>query len=82
MPRSSWKRPYAENSMLDKFSRQNLVLKSFEIMPNFVNKEYTVYNGKFFAKVKVLEEMVGHKFGEFCFTKKRLVLLKNNGSKS
>jgi small subunit ribosomal protein S19 len=81
MPRSSWKMPFSEvpapffarslnNSKLGKpllkvWSRQSVVL------PQFVDNSFTVHNGKTFVPIKVSEEMVGHKFGEFAITRKR-----------
>jgi small subunit ribosomal protein S19 len=81
MPRSSWKMPFSEVSApfsapnLDKtkqdkppskvWSRQSVVL------PQFVDNSFTVHNGKTFIPIKVSEEMVGHKFGEFAITRKR-----------
>ena len=81
MPRSSWKMPFSEvpapflarnltKTKLDKpsskiWSRQSVVL------PQFVDNSFTVHNGKTFIPIKVSEEMVGHKFGEFAITRKR-----------
>lgn len=39
------------------------------IPPDFVNHTFLVHNGKSFLKVFVTEEMVGHKLGEFSFTR-------------
>jgi ribosomal protein S19 len=35
------------------------------ILPNFVGLIFQVHNGKIYNDVKVTEEMVGHKLGEF-----------------
>jgi small subunit ribosomal protein S19 len=81
MPRSSWKMPFSEVSApffaghlnktklgkpsLKVWSRQSVVL------PQFVDNSFTVHNGKTFVPIKVSEEMVGHKFGEFAITRRR-----------
>jgi small subunit ribosomal protein S19 len=39
------------------------------IIPEFVTKTFLVHNGKEFKKVFVTENMVGHKLGEFSFTR-------------
>ncbi|AHX11214.1 ribosomal protein S19 [Neorickettsia helminthoeca str. Oregon] len=39
------------------------------ILPAFVGCTFGVYNGKAFVPVKVNENMVGHKFGEFSPTR-------------
>ena len=41
------------------------------ILPEHVGKEIKIYNGKNWAFRKIVEEMVGHKFGEFCSTRKK-----------
>ena len=40
------------------------------IFPNYVNKTFKIYNGKVYLKLKIKEEMVGFKFGEFFPTRK------------
>ena len=39
------------------------------ITPEFVGLNFTVHNGKNFLPVYVTENMVGHKLGEFSFTR-------------
>jgi len=39
------------------------------IVPEFVGRSFLVYNGKVFNKVYVMENMVGHKLGEFSPTR-------------
>ncbi len=39
------------------------------IIPEFVSSTFLVHNGKEFKKVFVTENMVGHKLGEFSFTR-------------
>ena len=80
MARSSWKGPYIQNQKVNDF--KNLALRNFKIMPNSVGKNYLIYNGKALIKIKVLEEMIGHKFGEICFTRKEFSFSKNNGTKN
>lgn len=42
------------------------------ILPAHVNKEFYVHTGKIFHKIKVIQEMIGHKFGEFARTRKQM----------
>lgn len=35
------------------------------ILPNFVGLVFQVHNGKLYNDVKITEDMVGHKLGEF-----------------
>ncbi|OQO09601.1 37S ribosomal protein S19, mitochondrial [Cryoendolithus antarcticus] len=41
------------------------------ILPNFVGLIFQVYNGKIYTDVRITEDMVGHKLGEFSPTRKR-----------
>ena len=39
--------------------------RSATILPNFVGLIFQVYNGKIYHDVRITEDMVGHKLGEF-----------------
>ncbi len=39
------------------------------ILPEFVNHNFSIHNGKTFIKLFVTEEMVGHRLGEFAPTR-------------
>ena len=40
------------------------------VFPNFVGLTFQVHNGKNFINVYIVEDMVGHKLGEFAPTRK------------
>lgn len=44
--------------------------RSSEIAPDMIGRIFGVHNGKDFIQVRVTEEMVGHRLGEFSPTKK------------
>lgn len=44
--------------------------RSLIVVPRMVGKTIGVYNGKEFVKVIVVEEMLGHRLGEFSMTRK------------
>ncbi|CAK7322467.1 unnamed protein product [Dovyalis caffra] len=44
------------------------------ILPEYINSSVRIYNGKTFVRVKINEGKVGHKFGEFAFTRKRRIM--------
>ncbi|MCL7414474.1 MAG: 30S ribosomal protein S19 [ANME-2 cluster archaeon] len=46
------------------------------ILPDMVGLNLEIYNGKSFEKVEVIPEMMGHYFGEYSLTRKRV----NHGS--
>jgi len=45
--------------------------KSSTILPKFIGLTLWVYNGKTFTMIKVIDEMIGHKLGEFILTRKK-----------
>ena len=44
--------------------------RTLVIVPKMVGKTIGVYNGKEFVRVIVIEEMLGHRLGEFSMTRK------------
>jgi len=78
MSRSSKKGPYVDPKLLKKIANlkpeDKTVIKTWsrdsEISPEMVGFTFGVHNGKDFVAVKVAEEMIGHRLGEFAPTKK------------
>jgi small subunit ribosomal protein S19 len=78
MSRSSKKGPYVDQKLLKKISKlkpeDNVIIKTWsrdsEIAPEMVGFVFAVHNGRDFIKVKIVEEMIGHKLGEFAPTRK------------
>ena len=84
MTRSLWKGPFSEQTnnltsessktpkkTTEQFLRNKIWSRRSVILPAFLNKELLVYNGKLFIPLKVSEEMIGHKYGEFASTRKK-----------
>ena len=78
MGRSVKKGPYVEPKLLKRIEEMNRtrdtkVLKTWSrrstITPEFVGHTLAVHNGKKFIPVYVMENMVGHKLGEFAPTR-------------
>jgi small subunit ribosomal protein S19 len=78
MTRSIKKGPYIDAKLLKKISRvkpeDNAVIKTWsrdsQISPEMVGYTFGVHNGRDFIPVKIVEEMVGHRLGEFSLTRK------------
>ncbi len=78
MSRSSKKGPYVDQKLLKKISKlkpeDKTVIKTWsrdsEISPEMVGFTFGVHNGKDFIEVKIAEEMIGHRLGEFSQTRK------------
>ncbi len=47
-------------------------LRSMIVLPFMVGKTILVHDGKGFQPVNVIEEMIGHRLGEFVFTRGRV----------
>jgi small subunit ribosomal protein S19 len=78
MGRSLKKGPFIDEHLLKKVSEQKKsgekkVIKTYSrrstIAPDMVGLTFAVHNGNKFIPVYVTENMVGHKLGEFSFTR-------------
>tara|TARA_B100000029_G_scaffold236473_1_gene233526 strand:- start:16 stop:396 length:381 start_codon:yes stop_codon:yes gene_type:complete len=78
MSRSVWKGPFVDPSLIKKVEKQKnqtnkTPIKTWSrkstIIPEFVGISFLIYNGKKFIPIKISEEMVGHKLGEFSPTR-------------
>jgi len=76
--RSLKKGPFVDTSLLEKIEVMNRgadkkVIKTWSrrstVIPEMVGHTLAVHNGKKFIPVYVTENMVGHKLGEFSFTR-------------
>ena len=78
MARSLKKGPFIEGHLLSKVEKAQAAksktpIKTWSrrstITPDFVGLTVSVHNGRAFSPVFVTENMVGHKLGEFAFTR-------------
>lgn len=82
--RSKWKGPYINvtqkksKSLVKRFKTN----RSSEVLPKYVGSAFYVHNGKKLVEVNVIPEMIGHKFGEFVFTRCKYEYKKKKKSKS
>lgn len=87
MSRSLKKGPYIDERLLKKVTSlqpgDKTVIKTWNrssvISPEMVGKTIGVHNGKVHIPVYIVEEMVGHRLGEFSPTRK---FLKHSGKKA
>ncbi len=78
MSRSLKKGPHVDDKLLLKVSKLSVgdktVIKTWSrsavITPEMVGFNFGVHNGRQFVPVTVVENMVGHKLGEFALTRK------------
>ena len=78
MPRSVKKGPFVDDHLLRKFERlrksgSRQPIKTWSrrstIIPEFVGYTIAVHDGRKHVPVYITENMVGHKLGEFAFTR-------------
>lgn len=78
--RSNWKGPFVSPRLLEKFIKASQsdkasakVITTYSrasmILPQFVNYTFMVHNGKKLIPVRVTDDMVGKKLGEFSPTR-------------
>ena len=78
MPRSLKKGPYVDEKLMKKVSKlkqgDKTVVRTWArastITPEMVGFSFGVHNGREHTPVFIIEEMVGHKLGEFAPTRK------------
>ena len=79
MSRSIWKHNYLGKTLpIDirkkkKKKWENSWLRKLSILPNFIGYQFNVYNGTKLISVKITEDMVQHKLGEFSPTRKKYI---------
>lgn len=77
MSRSSKKGPFVDPRLLKKLDKgmggKDQPIKTWsrqsQIPPEFVGKYFQVHNGRHFIDVFIVEDMVGHRLGEFAPTR-------------
>jgi small subunit ribosomal protein S19 len=74
MSRSSWKNPFVKLNCLkvlttSKKSNIYSISRNSEIIPKFFGLTFKVHNGRQYTEILVTKNMIGHKFGEFTFTR-------------
>ena len=76
--RSTWKPPFVDGFLLKKIDAAietgssrpiKTMSRRSTILPKFVGLNFEIYNGKKYIPVRVKEEMVGRKLGEFSPTR-------------
>ncbi len=78
MARSLKKGPYIDKKLIEKIKKtapdSKTIIKTWArdctIVPEMIGRSINVHNGKDFITVKISEEMVGHRLGEFSPTTK------------
>lgn len=78
MSRSLKKGPFIDEKLLKKLRKirpeEKIIIKTWSrgsiIIPEMIGYTIGVHNGKDFIPVYIIEDMIGHRLGEFALTKK------------
>jgi small subunit ribosomal protein S19 len=84
MSRSQWKGPILDVKSLNEIKQTKTqneqkmfkINRNADVLPIFIGLTFNVHNGKSYSEVVVNENMVGHKFGEFSFTRAKYIFKK------
>ena len=78
MGRSTKKGPFINEKLMKKVAKMNQTgekkpiktwARACVIPPEFVGHTFSVHNGRKFLPIYITEQMVGHRLGEFSFTR-------------
>lgn len=72
MTRAVSKGPFLDKKTIIELKKKKGVItvsRNSEVVPIFVGKTIEVHNGKSMKEIDVTKDMLGHKFGEFSFTR-------------
>ena len=76
MSRSQYKGFFFKINLINKKSRIYIYNKNLIILPEYINSFINIYNGQKFIPLKINEKMIGFKFGEFVYTRKKHIYKK------
>ena len=77
MSRNNKKSPFFKYNLINNQKKWIKIFnKNLVIMPQDIDVNYNIYNGKNFIKLKITKDMLGYKFGEFINTKKKHIYKK------
>jgi ribosomal protein S19 len=76
MSRSKSKGPFFRVNLLKRKKWIKIYNKNLTILPEYVEHFVNIYNGKNFISLKINEKMIGFKFGEFIYTRKKHIYKK------
>lgn len=84
MSRSKWKGPFVIQTLEKKeknIYNVPVLPRNSEIIPVFVDKTFKIPNGRTHVELTITEDHIGHKLGEFVFTRSRFSFKKKKSKK-
>ena len=84
MSRSKWKGPFLNLTISTLNNQKNKLEKAARnssIIPQFVGQTIQTCNGQTYLEVNITHDMIGHKLGEFVFSRKKFSFKKKKTTK-
>jgi small subunit ribosomal protein S19 len=81
MERTLFKSKILKKFRFNKKRHLNFMSRDSKIIPKFLGLTFKIHNGKNFVELNVTDNMIGHKFGEFIFTRGRFSFKKKKSKK-
>ena len=79
MKRSKWKGPFINK--INSTQKLPLLPRNYEVTSRVVGLSCNVYSGKKLIKLNLVDDMIGHKLGEFCQNREKFELKKKKKKK-
>lgn len=76
MSRSNYKGPFFKVQLIKNKQYIKIYNKNLTILPEYLDSFVSIYNGKIFVNLKINQKMIGYKFGEFIYTRKKHIYKK------
>lgn len=70
MARSVWKGPFAD-ALVEMPNKMYRGTRRSMILPEWVGKKIEVHNGRKWVDIAIIEDMIGHRLGEFALTRQK-----------
>lgn len=82
MSRPKWKGFFTNlDKKIEKKFNLTKATRSSKITPKLIGQTFKVFNGQNSSELVITQDMLGHKFGEFVFTRKKFQFKKKNKKK-
>lgn len=81
MSKTDYLSPSFLHSMENYKKKDKIFCRNTSLVPKALHKNFVVYNGSKFINVIISEEIIGHKLGEFCQSRRRYTYKKKKQKK-
>lgn len=79
MTRSLWKGPFFDK--IYPLEKRRIESRRSTILPSLLEEPVQVWNGKRYQNIRIVGELIGHRFGEFANTRRKVIHKKKQKKK-